>query len=160
MDKQCNKVTLYVSKCVDILGSGDMNVVHMTGSGDLSVDGFYCINWHIGLKACIMERCLFELAGPMQVIYSFELYNERTDPQLSYDNYCRGIQCYQYYGCSYTSYATHLIDFFCHHSADHSLRQDCCDLGHTDNHCLEPSHAFPPSSSCQFCACHFSDDKV
>ena len=67
-DKQCNKVTFSVCKFFDILGTECVNVVHMRGSGDLSIDGFYCINWDISLMAYIMKRCLLELDGLMQVI--------------------------------------------------------------------------------------------
>ena len=52
----------------------------------------------------------------MQLVDAFSIVVRRTqpldkdiNPRLHYDNYCKDMQCFQYYGCSYTTYVTHII---------------------------------------------------
>ena len=89
----------------------------------------------------------------MQLVDAFTIIVRRTqlldkdiNPRLHYDNYCKDIQCFQYYGCSYTTYVTHIIDILCHHESSGAVDyagDDCsCSDVRTAESCRVPS--FPP----------------
>ena len=88
------------------------------------------------------------------------LADTETDPKLHYDNYCRDIQCFQYYGCSYVTYAPHLIDSLCHHVAGHGSKHVAGDLGHSDVHYSEFSRPSLLLSSCQPNMFQLFDDRA
>ena len=91
----------------------------------------------------------------MQLVDAFTIVVRRTQPldkdiniRLHYDNYCKDMQCFQYYGCSYTTYVTHIIDILCHHESSGTVDYAEDDCSHSDVRTTE---------SCQFLSfpsCH------
>ena len=142
------------------------HIVNITEPMEVNVNGFYHIYWNDSLKAYIIQRRLSEWGGFMRLIDAFpvlvgctQLLDNEIDPKLHYGNYCRDMQCFQYYGCSYTTYVTHIIDSLCHHDVSHDLKHVVDDCGHTKVHCPEFSRQLSSSSLCQPNVFHSLDDR-
>ena len=72
--------------------------------------------------------------------------DEDINPRLHYDNYCKDMQCFQYYGCSYTTYVTQIIDVLCHHASSGTVDYAEDECSHSDVRTAE-SFQFPSFSS-------------
>ena len=68
------------------------------------------------------------------------------------------MQCFEYYGCSYTTYITHIIDLLCDHDA--SLKypnDDCSHSGVRSSECNRQLSSLP---SCQLNESRSLDEKL
>ena len=108
----------------------------ITGSRDEYINGIYHICWNDKLKVHVIQRQSW--GGFMQLVDAFPFVVRRTqlldntiDPNLHYDNYCKDMQCFEYYGCSYTTYITYIIDLLCHHDDSYSLKYPDDDCSHS-----------------------------
>ena len=120
----------------DIFGFACGHIAHITGSKDENVNGIYHIIWSD--KAYVIQRRSSEWGGFMQLIDAFpilvrhtQLLDNKDDHKLHYDNYCKDMQCFEYYGCSYMTYITHMIDLLCHHEDSYGLKYADDDCSHS-----------------------------
>ena len=74
----------------------------------------------------------------MQLIDAFpilvrhtQLLDDKDDHKLHYDNCCKDMQCFEYYGCSYTTYINHMIDLLCHHEDSYGLQYPDDECSHS-----------------------------
>ena len=93
------------------------------------------------------------------VVRHTQLLDNKIDPKLHYDNYCKDMQCLEYYGCSYTTYVTHRIDLLCHHDDSYGVAfpdDDCSHRGVRTSDCTRQLQLLP---SCQLDEGHGLDPK-
>ena len=83
------------------------------------------------------------------VVRRTQLFDNKIDSRLHYDNYCKDMQCFQYYGCSYTTYVTHIIDLLCHHDDSYGVTFPDDDRSHRGIRTSECSRQFQSFLSCQ-----------
>ena len=159
---QCIQVVFSVYEISNIFNFKCGHIVHIAESMEANVNGFYHIYWN----AYVIQRRMSEWGGFMRLIDAFsvivrctQLLDNEIDPKLHYDNYCRDMQCFQYYGCSYTTYITHIIDSLCHHEVSHYSKYVANDCGHSKVHCPEFSRQLSSSSPSQPNAFYSLNDK-
>ena len=156
MNTECTQAMLSVYEIGDIFGFGCGYIVQIRGSRDQHVNGVYHICWNDGLKAYVFQIKLSGWEGFMQLVDTFpivvrhtQLLDNKIDPKLHYHNYCKDMQCLEYYGCSYTTYVTHIIDLLCHHDDSYGMAfpdNDCSHRGVRASECSRQSQSLP---SCQ-----------
>ena len=141
VNTQCIQVMLSVHEIIDIFGLGCGHIVQITGSRDEYVNGIYHICWNDKLKVHVIQRQSSEWGGFMQLVDAFPIIVRRTqlldntvDPKLHYDNYCKDMQSFEYYGCSYTTYITYIIVLLCHHDDSYGLKYPDDDCSHSGVH--------------------------
>ena len=83
------------------------------------------------------------------VVRRTQLFDNKIDTRLHYDNYCKDMQCFQYHGCSYTTFVTHIIDLLCHHDDSYGVAFPDDDRSHRGVRTSDCSSQFQLFPSCQ-----------
>ena len=110
----------------------------------LHVDGVYHTCWKDDLKANVFQRKLLGWGSRLMLFLLtlgvLSCLIKKIDPKCHYDNYCKDMQCLEYYGCSYTTYVTHIIDFLCHHDDSYGVEYPDDDCSHSGVRTFECRH--------------------